>query len=102
GTEIVLNLISSLHSKGKTIILVTLDMNVVLKIATDVVALKEGKLAFIGSPHDLFNLSSEDLSLDIPPLFSFAKSLKDKGLNINLDSITTIDDLINQIGGNND
>lgn len=102
GTEIVLNLISSLHSKGKTIILVTHDMNVVLKMATDVVALKEGKLAFMGSPHDLFNLSSEDLSLDIPPLFSFAKSLKDKGLNINLDSITTIDDLINQIGGNND
>ena len=99
GTKIVLDLITSLHEKGKTIILVTHDMNVVLKMATDVVVLKDGKLAYQGNSHDLFKLSSEELSLDIPPLFSFANLLISKGMKIELEKIQTIDDLINQIGG---
>ena len=99
GTKIVLDLISSLHEQGKTIILVTHDMNVVLKMATDVVVLKEGKVSYQGNAHDLFKMSSEELSLDIPPLFKFAKLLTDKGLDINLNKIQNIDDLIKEIGG---
>ena len=99
GTKIVLDLITSLHEKGKTIILVTHDMNIVLKIATDVVVLKDGKLAYQGNSHNLFKMSSEELSLDIPPLFSFANLLISKGMKIELEKIQTIDDLINQIGG---
>ena len=99
GTKIVLDLISSLHEQGKTIILVTHDMNVVLKMATDVVVLKEGKVSYQGNAHDLFKMSSEELSLDIPPLFKFAKLLTDKGLDIDLNRIQNIDDLIKEIGG---
>ena len=99
GTQIVLDLISSLHQKGKTIILVTHDMNIVLKMATDVVVLKEGKVAYHGNAHELFNLSDEELSLDIPPLFKFAKLLTNKGLDIDLNRIQSIDDLIKEIGG---
>ena len=99
GTKIVLDLISSLHEQGKTIILVTHDMNVVLKMATDVVVLKEGRVSYQGNAHDLFKMSSEELSLDIPPLFRFAKLLTDKGLDINLNKIQNIDDLIKEIGG---
>ena len=46
GTKIVLQLIEKLHKAGKTIILVTHDMDIVLNYATDVVVLKNGKLAF--------------------------------------------------------
>ena len=99
GTQIVLDLISSLRQKGKTIILVTHDMNIVLKLATDVVVLKEGKVAYHGNAHELFNLSDEELSLDIPPLFKFAKLLTNKGLDIDLNKIQSIDDLIKEIGG---
>ena len=97
GTKIILELIQDLHKNGKTIILVTHDMNVVLNLATDVVVLKEGKLVFQGSPHDLFSLTSDDLSLDVPPLYAFAHELINKGLNINIANIKSVDDLLSEI-----
>lgn len=97
GTKIILDLISDLNKNGKTIIIVTHDMNIVLNYADDVVVLKEGKLAFHGSPYQLFNLSSDSLALDIPPLYHFARSLKKKGMNIDIEKIRNIDDLILEI-----
>ena len=97
GTEIILNLIQKLNRDGKTIVLVTHDMNIVLKYATDVKVLKEGKLVFEGAPHSLFSLTSEDLSLEVPVLYSFAQSLIKKGLNIKIENIHNIDDLIEEI-----
>ena len=88
-----------MHEEGKTIIIVTHDMNVVLNYATDVIALKEGKVAYIGEPHGLFNMSSDDLALDIPPLYAFSKYLYDKGMNIDINKIRSIDDLFDQLKG---
>ena len=97
GTTIILDLIDRLNKDGKTIILVTHDMNVVLNHATDVKVLKEGKLVYEGEPHSLFALSSEDLSLEVPAIYSFAQSLIKKGLNIQIDKIRNINDLIQEI-----
>ena len=97
GTKIVLDLIKKLHNDGKTIILVTHDMNIVLNYATDVVVLKGGKLAFEGSPQELFKLTSDDLALDVPPLYAFAKTLLDNGLDIKIENIHTLDDLFKEI-----
>lgn len=97
GTKIVLDLIKKLHNNGKTIILVTHDMNIVLNYATDVVVLKGGRLAFEGSPHELFRLTSDDLALDVPPLYAFAKTLLDNGLDIKIENIHTLDDLFKEI-----
>ena len=99
GTKIVLDLIQSLHNQGKTIILVTHDMNVVLNYATDVIALKDGKVSFDGKPSNLFELSSEDLALEVPPLYAFSKMLYDKGIKVDIESIRTLDDLLNQLKG---
>ena len=97
GTKIVLDLIRKLHNDGKTIILVTHDMNIVLNYATDVVVLKGGRLAFEGSPQELFRLTSDDLALDVPPLYAFAKTLLDSGLDIKIENIHTLDDLFKEI-----
>ena len=97
GTKTILDLIKKLNREGKTIILVTHDMSVVLDLATDVVVLKEAKIAYQGNPHDLFSLTSDDLSLDIPPLYAFAHELINKGLNININKIKNVDDLIEEI-----
>ena len=97
GTKVVLDLIKKLHNDGKTIILVTHDMNIVLNYATDVVVLKGGKLAFEGSPQELFKLTSDDLALDVPPLYAFAKTLLDNGLDIKIENIHTLDDLFKEI-----
>ena len=99
GTRIVLNLIDDLNRQGKTIILVTHDMNIVLKHATDVIVLKEGKVAFDGKPQELFSLANDDLSLDIPPLFVLSKVLVDKGYPIDISKIQSLDDLMNQLKG---
>lgn len=97
GTKIILDLIKTLNEQGKTIILVTHDMNIVLNYATDVVVLKEGRLVYQGKPHALFSRSSEELSLDVPVLYEFTRDLQEKGLDINIENVRTIDDLLVEI-----
>ena len=97
GTKIILDLIKTLNEQGKTIILVTHDMNIVLNYATDVVVLKEGRLVYQGKPHTLFSRSSEELSLDVPVLYEFTRDLQEKGLDINIENVRTIDDLLVEI-----
>ena len=97
GTKIILNLIKTLNEQGKTIILVAHDMNIVLNYATDVVVLKEGRLVYQGKPHTLFSRSSEELSLDVPVLYEFTRDLQEKGLDINIENVRTIDDLLVEI-----
>ena len=84
GTKIILDLILRLHEAGKTIILVTHDMDMVLSYATDAVVLNKGKVVFEGKPHQIFAGDVEALNLDIPPIYSFAKRLIDRGLKINI------------------
>lgn len=97
GTKIILDLIDVLNSNGKTIILVTHDMDIVLKHAHEVKVLKNGKLVFEGKPHQLFSLTSDDLSLEVPVLYSFTQSLIAKGLKLDIEKIRNIDDLIDGI-----
>ena len=97
GTKTILSLIKKLNEEGKTIILVTHDMDIVLKYATDVVVLKGGKIAFTGSPQSLFALSQDDLALEVPPLYQFAQRLIKNGMDLDISKISTIDDLIREV-----
>lgn len=97
GSEIILNLIKNYNKKGRTIILVTHDMNIVLNHSDHVVVLNEGDLAFEGTPSELFSGDVSNYSIDIPQLFFFAKLLKDKGLDIDITKIRTLDDLLSQL-----
>ena len=97
GTKIILDLIKKLHSEGKTIIMVTHSMDLVFEYATDVIVLKEGKVAFEGVPTELFAKNSGDLSLEIPILYEFCQKLKSRGLGTNIPNIRTIDDLIKEL-----
>ena len=97
GSEIILNLIKEFNVEGKTIILVTHDMNIVLNHSDHVIVLNEGQVAFEGTPSELFLGDVSRYSIDVPELFKFAKSLKDNGLDIDISKIKTIDDLIFEI-----
>ncbi len=100
GSKIILDLIESLNKNGKTIILVTHDMNIVLNHSHHVVVMNEGDIVFTGSPSDLFSGDVSKYSIDIPELFKFALLLKEHHIDININNIRNIDDLMNEIKEN--
>lgn len=97
GTNMIVSLIQDLKSQGKTIILVCHDMNLVLKVADEVVALKNGKCVFQGMPNELFAMKENDLSLDVPKLYSFAQELINNGLKIDISKVRDVDSLLEEI-----
>lgn len=97
GSKIILNLIKKFNKEGKTIILVTHDMNIVLNYSDHVIVMNDGKVAFEGTPSTLFNGDISQYSIDVPELFKFVKILEDKGMKLDISNIRTIDDLINQL-----
>ena len=96
GVSDIMSLVVKMHEDGKTIILVTHDMDIVMKYCEKVYALKKGKLAFEGDPYQLFALDNEDLSIEVPALFELARKLKNKGLKIDIEKIRSVDDFVKQ------
>ena len=97
GAHDVMNLVSKMHQGGKTIIMVTHDMDLVMKYCDLVFVLKDGKLAYQGSTDKLFDSIDASSSIEIPHLYLLAQKLKEKGAPIDINGIRDIDDLINQI-----
>lgn len=89
-----MTLICKLHEQGKTIIIVTHDMDLVNTYAKKVLMLDHGKLVFSGTPNALFSHIQNYDRLDIPSLIKVAKKLKEKGMDLPLEDIHTIDDLL--------
>lgn len=97
GSKIILNLINKFNKEGKTIILVTHDMNIVLNYSDHVIVMNDGKVAFEGIPSDLFSGDISTYSIDVPELFKFVKLLESKGIKLDISKIRSIDDLISQL-----
>ena len=99
GVNEIMYLVSQMHRDGKTIILVTHDMDIVLKYCQKVFVLNKGQLAFEGNPNQLFALNNEELSIEVPALYELARKLKDKGLKLDIENIHSIDDFVKQYMG---
>ena len=97
GSQIILNIIKKYHDSGKTIILITHDMNIVLNHSDNVVVINDGNIAFSGTPSDLFTQDVAKYSIDVPELFKFAQLLISKGVKLDITKIRTIDDLLDQL-----
>ena len=98
GKSEIMNLIKDISKQGKTVILVTHDMDVVLDYVNKVFVLNDGKLVKEESPYGLFNsLENKEYSLEIPTLYKFKNLLKEQGFKGFLDDITSFDDLIDRI-----
>ncbi len=97
GSEEIMNLVCQMHKDGKTIIMVTHDMEMVMRYCDLVYVLKDGLLDFSGPVDQLFDAINESSAIEIPPLYQLAKKLKDRGAPIDITSIKTVDDLVNQI-----
>ena len=97
GSKMILDLIVSLKQQGKTIIIVTHDMNIVQSYCDHVVVLNDSKLAFTGTPNELFAQDVSKLSIEIPPLYAFCQELNAKGMKLDISKIQSIDDLMHQL-----
>lgn len=97
GAKEMMDLFDEIHHQGTTIILVTHDMSLVLKHCDRCIVMKDGKIAKICTPIELFEGDLEEYSLQIPPFFEFAKKLKEGGLGIDLAKCLDVDSLARQI-----
>jgi len=97
GATDIMSLVEEMYHRGKSIILVTHDMDLVLKYCQKVFVLKEGQLVFEGTPSDLFKDGESNFSIEIPFLFQYANKLKNHGLPIDINRIKDTQDLIKQI-----
>ena len=89
-----MNLICDFHKQGKTIIVITHDMDLVNTYAQRAILLEKGQLAFSGSPSGLFEFIKGYDRLDVPSVIKVAERLKEKGVDINPKQIRDIDDLV--------
>jgi len=100
GSKVIMSLLCKLHEQGKTIILVTHDMDVVNDYVEHVYVLKDSLLAYEGKPKDLFTHDNEELAIETPTLYEIANKLVSKGFNIDIKNINKVDDLIKAIEEN--
>ena len=100
GANEMMNLFKKINKSGKTIILVTHDMNHVLQYCDEVVVMNHGKVERHDSVVNIFKDSEylNKLGIDLPIITDFILKLNKGGFNINT-SIKDIDELINVIGG---
>ena len=92
-----MNLITEFHKNGKTIIIITHDMDLVNTYTKRVVMLERGQVTFDGTPNELFSHIKGYDRLDTPSVIKVAEKLKEKGMDININQIHTNEDLVEVI-----
>jgi len=99
GAKEIMELFYDIHKKtGKTIIIITHDMNLVYKYATRVVVMKNSKITYDGNKEELFksNIYIEN-NLAKPEILELIDYLNDKlNLNIGYDTYT-LEDLLDKL-----
>jgi energy-coupling factor transport system ATP-binding protein len=89
GSKEMMDLFLKLYNQGKTLIMVSHDMDNVIKYATDVVVLSKGEIIKECKPYELFLDDSliESLSIEEPKCIKFAKELNKNGYHIDLKNV---------------
>ena len=100
GAKEMLQLFKKVNQEGKTVILVSHDMNQVLEYCDDVVVMNHGHVEKHVTVNELFKETDylTSLSIDLPIITSFILKLNENGFNLD-PSIKDINVLIQEIGG---
>ena len=95
-----LNLFKEINKQGKTVIIVSHDMNQVLEYCDDVIVMNKGQIERHVPVSELFKETDylTSLSIDLPTITSFILELNKGGFSID-SSIKDINQLIQEIGG---
>lgn len=100
GTKQMMALFKNIQKMGKTVIIVTHDMNHVLQYCEEVVVMNHGKVEKKDTVNNIFKDQQylNTLGIDLPIITNFILTLNDNGFNIDT-SINTYEGLIKAIGG---
>ena len=100
GTNEMMSLFKRINESGKTIILVTHDMNHVLQYCDEVVVMNHGKVEKHDTVTNVFKDSEylNSLGIDLPIITNFIIKLNNQGFNLD-SSINNIEQLIAAVGG---
>ena len=92
-----MSLFKKINEEGTTVILVTHDMDLVASYCDEVVVMENGKVEAQCSPSKLFGRDLSEYSLQNPHIFDFALKLKKRGIDLDMSSIRTTEDLAKAI-----
>ena len=100
GAKEMMELFKALNDQGKTVIIVTHDMNQVLNYCDHAVVMNKGEIIKTGTVDEIFKDPEylETLSIDLPIMTHFIHELNKNGFDID-PSIKDLDILIKAIGG---
>jgi len=98
GRDEILDQIAKLHKEGLTVILVSHSMEDVAKYADRIVAMNSGKIAFDGTPKEVFRhfRELERMGLSAPQVTYVMQEMKNLGLPVNTD-ISTVEEAKEEI-----
>lgn len=99
STDELMNLLLTLKENGKTIVIVSHDMNIVYEYADNTLVFEDGHLVFSGSPEDLFFNSDAKNILELPNVVKCINYYKNKHPNFDYKNIKNVKDLLTKIKG---
>ncbi len=106
GAKEMMNLFAEIHRQGKTIIMISHEMDYVLEYCDEVVVLKKGLVAAQDKPINIFSKAEllKGLHITPPAIIDFANRLIANKLPIDIKKVFDIESLISEIvrvkGGN--
>ena len=98
GRDEILDQIAKLHKEGLTVILVSHSMEDVAKYADRIIAMNSGKVAFDGTPKEVFRhyKELERMGLSAPQITYVMQAMKELGLNVDTD-VSTVEEAKKEI-----
>ena len=98
GRDEILDQIAKLHKDGLTVILVSHSMEDVAKYADRIIAMNSGKVAFDGTPKEVFRhyKELERMGLSAPQVTYVMQEMKDLGLPVDTD-VSTVEEAKEEI-----
>jgi energy-coupling factor transport system ATP-binding protein len=94
GAKTMMDLFVSLHNQGMTIVLVTHDMELVHRYSERIIVMKQGKVISHTTMLDAFLNPAAGAELPHPPLLELMLHLQQRGINVDVDAIRSLDELI--------
>ena len=98
GRDEILDQIAKLHKEGLTVILVSHSMEDVAKYADRIIAMNSGKVAFDGTPKEVFRhyKELERMGLSAPQITYVMQEMKELGLDVDMD-VSTVEEAKEEI-----